>query len=84
MIEHGALEAHQRAMESHTASYMLILEPGVERAGALEAHLGVLEVHLGEVHPGAVNAYSGYVETRTKVLEVYSGDSGLSLERGGA
>ncbi len=48
---HGALEAHQRAMESHTASYMLALEQKVEEIWVLEAHLGVLEAHLGEVHP---------------------------------
>ncbi len=64
-------------MESHTASYMLTLEPKREDIWVLEAHLGVLEAH-----PGAENAYSGYMETHTKVLEVYSGDSGLNLERG--
>jgi hypothetical protein len=55
-------------MESHTSSYMLKLEPTREEICFLEAHLGVFEAHLGEVHPGAVNAYSGYVETPTNVL----------------
>ncbi len=53
---------------------MLTLEPKGEDIWVLEAHLGVLEVH-----PEAVNAYTGDLETLTKVLELHSGDSGLNL-----
>ncbi len=64
-------------LESHTASYKPTLESKREDIWVLEAHLGVLEVH-----PEAVNDYSRDVETHTKVLVVYSGDSGFNLERG--
>jgi hypothetical protein len=72
------------SQESHGVAQSVI-NAHLGARGRIDLGLGGSSWSLGgspgtlEAHPGAVNAYSGDLETHTKVLEVYSGESGLNL-----